>query len=450
MIKKIVCILLTCIMLVFQFVLAVGAAKETEVKMNFPFAIAHSTAFDVGIEKNVSGIEALEVETQRVILETNATDVFNAEGKNVLLMVVFCATVRVKGSSITVGKGAVADPNNNTLFLKEGMVVAFSDLIAAVLYSNDINAARTLAIGIGGSVENFVIMMNSTARSVGMLKTKYTNVDGKFDANQVTTIDDLITLAICCYKNETITDITSTSSYFLKTPDIAGDKKTITNSFPLLNQSSEMYNSNIFGIGTSKDSKGVTTSIVSYISSKQKFIFVLRSTGNTYLGDIKSTLEFVKKNYALMDVSKTIFELFENYSIGEGNEKIYFAPMKNTVSKTNVVVNLFYSKSVSKLSEAYSVKPPDNIPEHVNIGDIIPMFKILYNGNEISSISLTVKSIGEQVEEEKTLGFTLYQKSDVVLKKGNFIQEHSWVILVVIMVVIGMVVIIGVNRFRNI
>ena len=424
-----------------------AAAKVQEV---FPHAIAYSTVKDLGLEKRVQAMEVIEYETGRIVVDTDINKPYNPESRDVILMAVYTASTIIRGDSVVVTKEAVTDPKNNTLMLKEGMTVALVDVMAAALLSNDINAVNVLAISAAETPQNFIKKMNNVARSAGMLHTTFTNITGKPDPNQVTTVSDMTVLAFLCYRNQTITDITSSESHFIKTDEIIDQKKEINNSFEVVNSTSDFYNRSIYGIGVSKDSKGITTSIVTYITSKQKFIFVIRSTGGTYYNDIADSIDFVKKNYALIDISKIIFELGDNASFEINGEKVYFAAMKNTLSNANVVANLYYSKSVSTLSSAYSIEPPENMPEKVKVGDRISNFRIMYNGSQISTISLAVKSIGEKVEEETTLGFTLYQASDVKLQKGSFIQEHSWMIIVAAVIVVGAVAIIVVNKLKNI
>lgn len=445
--KRIICFLFACTLIFLNLTFFAFAEENKEA---FPHAIAYSKAADIGLEKKVDAIEVIEYETGRMIVDTNIDKVYNPEKKDVILMAVCTALNIIKSDSITVAEGAVIDQTNNTLGLKPGMEVAVIDAAAAALLSSDINAVNALALAVDSKIENFIQEMNYNAMIYGMTHTKYTNVTGKLDPNQVTTVSDMTILAFMCYKNQTITDITSSETHYIKTNGIVENKKTLSNPFEMVNSTSEFFNRSVFGLGVSKDSKGITTSLVTYITSKQKFIIVIRSTSERFYNDIIDTLEFVKKNYALIDISKIIFELGANITLDIGGEKVYFTAMKNTVSNVNMVANLFYSKSVSTISDAYTIVPPENLPESVKVGDVISNFRILYNGNQISTISLAVQSIGEAEQEETTLGFTIYQASDVKIQKGSFMQEHSWIIIVGVVLILGAILIIGVNNIKNI
>jgi len=446
--KRIMCMAFATILLMLNSAIVVGAVNDSYEA--FPHAVAYSKAEDIGLGKRAEAIEVVEYETGRMIVDTNIDKTYNPGKKDVILMAVYTALNNIKSDSIVINEKAITDEKNNTLGLKKGMTVALIDVVAAALLGNDINAVNALALSVSTTIPEFVVQMNYFAGILKMGHSNYTNVTGAFDPKQVTSVSDMTILAFVCYKNQTIVDITSAETHYIKTTEIMEKKKTLSNPFELVNSSSEFFNRNIFGIGISEDSKGVTTSLVTYITSKQKFIIVLRSKSENCYKDIVSTLDYVKKNYALIDISKIIFELGENTTLVFNGEKVCFTAMKNTVSNVNVVANLYFSKSVSTINEAYTIEPPEKLPESVNVGDVISGFKILYNGNQVSTISLSVKSIGEEVTEEKTLGFTIYNSGDIQIQKGSFIQEHSWLIIVGIVLVIGAALIIGVNNLKNI
>ena len=429
-----------------QLVSVAAAAKEKIKK--FDYAIAYSNAGDIGIGKNASAVSAMEVETRRVIADTNGDTQFKAKGKNVLLMVCYTVTCIYRGDAVKISPDAIKDPGNNTLKLKADMNVAVSDLIAAVLYYGDTNAARALAIGISESEAEFVGRMNGIANSIGMYNSHFTNVTGAADDNQKTTAEDMMILAFFCYNDSTIADITSSETHFVKTNEIITYKNVLTNSFQIVDSKSDKYNSNVFGIGICEEDGGITTSIIVYATSKQKFIFVVRSRKSTCYDDVKTTLDFLTKNYALVDIQNIIFDIGEKATVKIGGEDVYFKVMKNTVSQSNVVVNLYYSKSVSTQTENYKIVPPDVLPEKVQVGDTIKGFRILYSGKQVSTVSLSVKSIGELEEETTTRGYTIYEKGTYVKPKQSFIKEHSWIILVGVAVVLGTAVVAGVEKLK--
>ncbi|MCQ2484430.1 MAG: hypothetical protein MJ168_03740 [Clostridia bacterium] len=445
--KRVISFSIALIMIVLNFSFTVNAAQEKEA---FPHALAYSQAKDMKIDKRVQSIGVVEYETGRMIVDTKINDRFCPEAKTTILFAVYTALLTIQSDTITVASGAIIEPKNNILLIKEGMEVAVSDLVAAALYYDDLNSVAALALASDKSIGDFIVRINNLTNNLGMKNTVITNITGKYDEKQFTTVSDLLILSYMCYRNEMLINVTSSKSQFIKSSSLSENQNTLVNSFEFVDNESEYYNGNIYGIGISKDSKGITTSIVTYITSKQKYLFVIRSIGNTALNDVVDSLDFVKKNYALIDISKIIFELGEATTLKINGEKVSFSVIKNSVSNVNVVANLYYSKSVSSLNEAYSIEVPDIIPDTVKVGDVISDFKVLYNGNQISTVSLMVKNIGEEPEKEKTLGFTVYNESDVHIQKGSFLHDHSWIMIVIFVAAVGLIAIMIVNRINKI
>ncbi len=75
-----------------------------------------------------------------------------------------------------------------------GESVTYRDLLYGTILNSGGEAANSLAIHAGGSVENFVKMMNDKAAEIGMKNTHFTNPEGLHDKNQFTTAVDMAKL----------------------------------------------------------------------------------------------------------------------------------------------------------------------------------------------------------------------------------------------------------------
>jgi D-alanyl-D-alanine carboxypeptidase (penicillin-binding protein 5/6) len=65
------------------------------------------------------------------------------------------------------------------------------DLIKGMIVQSGNDATVALAEGVGGSVDNFVRMMNAQAQALGMKNTQYRNPEGLTEAGHITTARDL-------------------------------------------------------------------------------------------------------------------------------------------------------------------------------------------------------------------------------------------------------------------
>ncbi|MFQ9151914.1 MAG: D-alanyl-D-alanine carboxypeptidase family protein [Blautia sp.] len=76
------------------------------------------------------------------------------------------------------------------------------------------DAAMTVAQNVGGTVENFVAMMNEEAAALGAVNTHFMNPHGLQDENHYTTVYDMYLIFHEALKNDDFRDIISCHSYY--------------------------------------------------------------------------------------------------------------------------------------------------------------------------------------------------------------------------------------------
>ena len=81
------------------------------------------------------------------------------------------------------------------MFIDPKMQVPVDDLLKGMIVQSGNDATVALAEGVGGTVENFVKLMNDQARALGMTHTGFKNPEGLTEAGHTTTARDLATLA---------------------------------------------------------------------------------------------------------------------------------------------------------------------------------------------------------------------------------------------------------------
>lgn len=81
------------------------------------------------------------------------------------------------------------------MFVKVNTDVPVDDLIKGMVVQSGNDATIVLAEGVGGSVENFVRLMNEQAAAMGLKNTHYTNPEGLTEEGHYTSARDLATLS---------------------------------------------------------------------------------------------------------------------------------------------------------------------------------------------------------------------------------------------------------------
>ena len=92
-------------------------------------------------------------------------------------------------------------------------VVTYRDLIYGIMLKSGGEATGTIAKRIGGSIDNFVMLMNDRAAEMGMNSTHFTNPEGLDDENQYTTAEDMYILLNYALKNPVFKDIFTSETY---------------------------------------------------------------------------------------------------------------------------------------------------------------------------------------------------------------------------------------------
>ena len=81
------------------------------------------------------------------------------------------------------------------MFIDPKMQVPVDDLLKGMIVQSGNDATVALAEGVGGTVENFVKLMNDQARALGMTHTGFKNPEGLTEAGHTTTARDLALLS---------------------------------------------------------------------------------------------------------------------------------------------------------------------------------------------------------------------------------------------------------------
>jgi D-alanyl-D-alanine carboxypeptidase len=159
----------------------------------------------------------IDAKTGKVLFEKDADEPrYPASTTKIMTCLLALESGKSFSDTVTIGSLPNADFINNSdnIDLKSGEQISFGDLLAGMMVHSGNDAADAIAIYIGGSVDNFVEMMNQRAQQLGMTGTHYTSPNGLADdKNHVTTPRDMAKLVMEAEKNPDFTKLTSKSTY---------------------------------------------------------------------------------------------------------------------------------------------------------------------------------------------------------------------------------------------
>jgi D-alanyl-D-alanine carboxypeptidase (penicillin-binding protein 5/6) len=121
----------------------------------------------------------------------------------------------LKGSVTICKEDTLVEPSNVPLIT--GETVSVNDLMHSLLIASDNDSAMALARFVGGTADNFVIMMNARAKELGCTNTHFANPNGLPKNNEYTTAADLLKIFEKAISIPTLREICEMRTYSLKT-----------------------------------------------------------------------------------------------------------------------------------------------------------------------------------------------------------------------------------------
>lgn len=110
--------------------------------------------------------------------------------------------------------------------MQAGDQVTMDQLFHALMVYSANDAAMAIARHIGGTVDQFVEMMNQEAQNLGMTGTHFVNPHGLHDDNHYTTVYDIYLMLNKAFTEQKFTDTMSLSSYTLTVTAADGSQRT--------------------------------------------------------------------------------------------------------------------------------------------------------------------------------------------------------------------------------
>ncbi len=203
------------------------------------------------------------------------------------IMTVLLALERGNPSDLVSISTRAAATGEREIGVWAGERVSLGALVRAAMVHSANDAATAIAEHIGGSVEEFAVMMTQRARELGMNRTEFVNPHG-LDANgHVTTAEDMMLLAVAAMARKDFRDISrSRIVVFPDAPDGTGRRGTASN---LMLDTYEGTN----GIKTGFTNRAMLTFVASAErDGREIFVVVLGSSGQrAHFADARALLD---------------------------------------------------------------------------------------------------------------------------------------------------------------
>lgn len=178
-----------------------------------------------------------------------------------------------------------------TISLMEGDQLTVRDSLYALLLKSANEVANGLAEHMGGSVDNFALMMNNRAAQLGCTGTHFANPNGLNNATHMTTPYDMSLIARAAYANPVISQISTTTAYQMPATKLSGPK-TITMGHKMLYLTDSRYYPGMVGGKTGYTSKAGNTLVTCVEQNGVRLIVVIMKASGTHYTDTKALLDY--------------------------------------------------------------------------------------------------------------------------------------------------------------
>lgn len=341
----------------------------------FVFLMLNVSAVDVGLAKNSETAILIEASTGKILFEKDK-DKKMAPASMTKIMTMLLTMEALESGKVSLDEDVLISENaqkmgGTQIYVEAGSNVKVEDLIKGIGIASANDAAVALAEKLGGTVENFVKMMNERAKELGCKNTTFKNPHGLDEDGHLTSAYDMSLMARELVKHEYALKISSTYDEYIT---VSGENHWLVNTNKLVK-----FYKGIDGLKTGYTDKAGYCLTATMNKNNMRLISVVMKSSSK---DNRSsdTIGMMEYGYSMYG-SEVIFKKSEytgkiNISGSENKEYNYYLDndVKLIVDKNTRDVN--YSTKI----KLYKLKAP--LKKGTKVGELIFEFedkKYTYN-----------------------------------------------------------------------
>lgn len=267
------------------------------------------------------------------------------------------------------------------IYIEPGEQLLLGDLLYALLLNSANDAAVAIAEHIGGTLPQFVTLMNQKAQSLGLKDTTFKNPSGLTEEGHLTTAHDLARIAQAAYSNPIFKDYIKTKSHV-----IPRSKENVP--FEMINENKLLWRDSIItGMKTGYTAAAGNCLVVSASKEGRELIAViLKSPGGEIYSDIQNLINFGFSNFENHVYKPTGDSITQIQVRNQNLNLVAQEPIWVTQPKEFSAV---YSKIKAVSEPHYKVLPvPSNLSE-VAAGQVVTQLEVWEGDERISVIPLS-------------------------------------------------------------
>lgn len=312
-----------------------------------PFSV-----FAIDLASNAKSAIIIEPTTGKIIFEKNSNERLEPASmtKIMTLLLTFEAIDNGRVSlddMVNISKRA-EDMGGSQMFLEAGSNIRLEEIIKGVSIASANDGAIALAEFIGGSVENFVDMMNKKAEDLGLSNTHFANPHGLHADNHYSSAYDMAIMASNLISHEKVLNYTSIYEDYFNKPD--GSRTWLVNTNKLVR-----FLEGVDGLKTGYTSEAGYCLTATAKKGNVRYITVVMGEPSS---DIRSSETANMLNYAfnsfklntILDKSQELGTIYIDKSKQKTAKIVVKNPVTELISKEKDIPNYTYNLKVEKIT----------------------------------------------------------------------------------------------------
>ncbi len=181
-----------------------------------------------------TNIKALDLSAHSAVL-INQDDGSILYSKNEDIRLPMASTTKIMTALLALESGRLSDEvlitaesvgvEGSSIYLEKSDKITLESLVWALMLESANDAASSIAVFLGGSVEGFAEMMNDKAAELQLKNTHFTNPHGLYDEEHYTTAIDLARISAAAMDNELFSQIVATKKHTISFTSAQGEIK---------------------------------------------------------------------------------------------------------------------------------------------------------------------------------------------------------------------------------
>lgn len=295
----------------------------------------------------------------------------------------------------------------STLLIKPGETFTLHDLLHCLMVGSANDAANVIAEHIGGTVQNFVQMMNQRAKELGCTNTHFVDAHGLNSSSQYSTARDLAKILREAIKSEKFCEYFATLDYKIPATELTEARYLATTNYMMTPGVSQIYyDSRVTGGRTGVSNNRERSLITTAESRGLKYICVVLNCIPTFAHDDFTVMRFgsYEETGDLLDiifkdlrVTQVLYDqqILSQFSVLNGDSSVVVSP--NLSLSTVLPVDI----SVDELIYQYADNP-GTPPAPIEAGSYLGTVQVWYGSICVAQSPVYAANSVNFVEPEYT------------------------------------------------